>query len=276
MLQDSAWPLLVLLPFALHFAACALRVAVLRSRGAPLPFDPALDLSGLGPAATWLREAGVWALHPLCTLLLRARVGPTALTLGCALLSACAGVLVALGALSLGGVTGLLGCSLDYFDGRIARMSQRASRSGAFLDGTLDRCGEAAFLSGAALLLRDVPWALGACLLALAGSGVISYARAKAETLGVELRSGSMQRPERVLLFCLGACLDAVLDPLLPPDARGQHVVFSACLALLAIGCSCSALHRMVRGFTRLRREEAAYTGAAGTLGPAQSQSVER
>jgi CDP-diacylglycerol--glycerol-3-phosphate 3-phosphatidyltransferase len=189
--------------------------------------------------------------------LARAQVRPNTLTWLCFLLSVVAGACIALGAATLGGVIGLLGSSLDYFDGRVARASGQATRSGALLDSTLDRYCEVAFLAGAALLFRDAPLTLAACLLALGSGGIVSYARAKAESLGIELKSGLMQRPERVVMFCIGACSGSLLEPSLPAAWQGQRMVFGCVLWLLALLTTHTAWSRTARAFAALRRDEA-------------------
>lgn len=258
MLRDSTWPLCLLLLFALHFARCALAQAARRpSRSLQVDADEFRDFGAFG---RWFRSVGARALEPPLRWVVAAGVEPNRLTVGCLLLCAAGGACIALGAVALGGVLGLLGCSLDYFDGRVARLSRRATRAGAFLDGTLDRCGEFALLGGAALRLHQTRWAVAACLLALCAGGLVSYARAKGEALGVSLREGAMQRPERVLLFCLGACASTALDASLPQALQGQHHVLGWTITVLAILTSHSAWLRIWRGFGELQRAEAAYT----------------
>jgi hypothetical protein len=65
-----------------------------------------------------------------------------------------------------------------------------------------------------------------------------------------------MQRPERVLLFCLGACLSTLLDSMLPAGLRGQHRIFAAVLWTLAILTTYTAVQRTARGVAALRRGE--------------------
>jgi CDP-diacylglycerol--glycerol-3-phosphate 3-phosphatidyltransferase len=211
-----------------------------------------------------VRQVYAWSLHPFVHVLAKARVWPNALTVSCFLLSLLAGVCVALGAVTLGGVIGLLGSALDYFDGRVARMSDAVTRSGTFLDSTLDRYCEVAFFAGAAFLFRDSPWTLFACLLALGSGGIVSYTRAKAESLGIELKSGLMQRPERVVMFCFGACLGALLDGVLPPQLRGQRWFFSAVIVVLSVLTTHTAWLRTASGFAALRRAERARPTDAG------------
>jgi phosphatidylglycerophosphate synthase len=263
---DSPWALLLLVPLLSYFLARFAFYYSLKALGREVPFDREMSERGhsllLGRS---VRQVYAWSLQPFVRVLARARVQPNTLTVTCFALSAVAGLLIAVGAVALGGVVGLLGASLDYFDGRIARMSGQTTSSGGFLDSTLDRYGEVAFLAGAAVLFRNSPLTLTACLLALGASGIISYARAKAESLGVELKSGLMQRPERVVMFCFGACFSPLLDGLLPLTLRGQHVVFSITLLLLALLTTHTSVSRTLAGFLALRRAEAQrrYVGSA-------------
>jgi phosphatidylglycerophosphate synthase len=260
MLHDSPWPLLLLAPLLSYFFLRLAFYSVWKLLGRELPFDQEMQERGrsilLGHS---VRQVYAWSLRPFVRVLARARVRPNTLTISCFLLSALAGVCIALGAATLGGVIGLVGSSLDYFDGRIARISGQATRSGGFLDSTLDRYCEVAFLAGAALLFRDSPWTLTACLLALGSGGIVSYTRAKAESLGIELKSGLMQRPERVVMFCFGACFGALLDGLLPQQLRGQRLVFSAVIFVLAVLTTHTSWSRTASGFAALRRAEQAH-----------------
>jgi phosphatidylglycerophosphate synthase len=257
MLEDSAWSLMLLLPFGLYFVGCSAAYMVRTWLGRELPFDAEVAARGRSPLlGSSVRQVGAWSLRPLVGWLAAARIGPNVLTIAALLTSMGSGVLIGLGAVTLGGVVGLVAASLDYFDGRIARLSARVSRAGGFLDSTLDRYGEVALLGGAAVLFRDSIGMLIACLVALGSSGVVSYARAKAETLGVQLRSGLMQRPERLLLFCLGACTGSALEPLLPQAAQGRHAIFAAAIGLLAVLTSLTAFQRTRLGFAALHERD--------------------
>jgi phosphatidylglycerophosphate synthase len=261
MLTDRAWPLLLIAPFLFYFALRFVYYSALRWLGRELPFDLEMKQRGqsllLGQS---LRQVYAWALQPFVKVMARARVRPNALTIACFVLSLAAGVSIALGAVTLGGVVGLFGVSLDYFDGRIARMSGQVTRSGGFLDSVLDRFGEVAFFAGAALVFRGSPLVLTACLCALGSGGIVSYTRAKAESLGIELKSGLMQRPERVVLFCFGASFSHVLDDWLPLAWQGQHAIFAGALYLLGALTTLTSWQRTLDGFAALRRSEASHS----------------
>jgi phosphatidylglycerophosphate synthase len=257
MVEDSVWPLWALSPLLAYFAARFVYYLGLRGFGRTQPFDSEVHARGasllLGHS---VRQVYAWSLEPLIALLVRARVRPNTLTVLCFVLSAAAGVAIACSAVTLGGVLGFVGASLDYFDGRVARMTRSATRSGGFLDSTLDRYGEVAFLAGACLLFRESRVLLVATLLALGASGIVSYARAKAESLGIELKSGMMQRPERVVIFCAGASFSSSLDPLLPAFLQGRHFIFGCALCVLSVLTTHTAIERTVQGFLELRARE--------------------
>ena len=104
----------------------------------------------------------------------------------------------------------------DMMDGRLARIGNMSSMFGALWDSTLDRYSELFTLFGIAMYLILNSWVTGGVLtfLAMVGSVMVSYVRARAEGLGIECKVGLMQRPERVVLSSLGAILCGIFDNL--------------------------------------------------------------
>lgn len=96
---------------------------------------------------------------------------------------------------------------LDKLDGIVARVNCISSRYGSFLDSVLDRISDSAILAAIAYNLSKEGNAAGImlCFACLSGSLVISYVRAKAESLGVACNNGLMERPERLILLFIGA-----------------------------------------------------------------------
>ena len=101
----------------------------------------------------------------------------------------------------------------DLFDGRVARVSGLASKFGAFYDSTLDRISEGVVYLGLLSLynryladVNDVTM-IYLILLAMSGSFMVSYTKARAEALGLECPGGLMQRPERIVLLGGGSLL---------------------------------------------------------------------
>lgn len=97
----------------------------------------------------------------------------------------------------------------DMMDGRLARLGNMSTTFGAFWDSTLDRYSELFSLFGITLYLMTASgiWAGVITFLALVGSIMVSYVRARAEGLGIECKVGLMQRPERVVVTALAAII---------------------------------------------------------------------
>jgi phosphatidylglycerophosphate synthase len=156
----------------------------------------------------WVRDWLMWVLAPLERLVLAARIEPVVFNgLGVAC-GAAAGVAYARGAFPLGGWLVLLGGVADILDGRIARARGMVSKSGAFLDSTLDRFAETFAYAGLAVWFRGSTIGVLAAVAALGGSLLVSYARARGEGLGVAFQGGLMQRAERLVLLVLASLLE--------------------------------------------------------------------
>lgn len=106
----------------------------------------------------------------------------------------------------LAGIAFIAGSVMDMFDGRYSRMSGKGTPFGAFLDSTLDRVEEGVVLAAVAAYFakRSDDLAVGAVVLAVAGSFMVSYTRARAEALGVECKVGVATRPVRVVILSIG------------------------------------------------------------------------
>src|SRR5262245_54924273 len=148
-------------------------------------------------------------LAPAVTLLADAGVSPAVVTLLGLALNVASGIVIGTGSARTGGALLVLAGLCDAIDGQLARRTGRVSRFGAFLDSTVDRIDETAVLAGiAAWFLRSgiEHWAFlsVAALLALAGSLITSYTRARAEGLGLDCRVGAFERPERVVVTIAG------------------------------------------------------------------------
>jgi CDP-diacylglycerol---glycerol-3-phosphate 3-phosphatidyltransferase len=106
----------------------------------------------------------------------------------------------------LAGVAFILGSLCDMFDGRYSRMSGKGTPFGAFLDSTLDRIEEGVVLAAvAAWFAQDSnDLAVGATVIAVVGSYMVSYTRARAEALGVECKVGIASRAVRVVILSAG------------------------------------------------------------------------
>ena len=190
-----------------------------------------------------LREPVYRILDPSTRWLIRRGVHPNLITTLGFLVTVGAGLLYRADHVRIAGLCVLLGGLLDIYDGRVARESGLASKFGAFYDSTLDRISEIAVYLGLLSLynnygsaLADV-WMIYAIMLALGGSLMVSYTRAKAEALGLECSVGLMQRAERVVLLGLASLTFGIM---------WNGIVLSVVIVVVVALSSLTAIHRMI------------------------------
>jgi phosphatidylglycerophosphate synthase/putative flippase GtrA len=219
--------------------------------------DEEMDERGLGGLTTpGLRHFFAWLVRPLWQPLARSHFPPDLITTLSTALALGAGLGVAGGRFALGGWLYLAAGLLDFLDGRVARATGRSSNAGAALDSVLDRYVESAFLMGLCWYYRD-GWVLGAGLVALVGSLLVPYVRARGEALAVVLKdTGFMQRAERVVSLGAGVALSPVLEVFLSPgDPHPPHRLAIGALLVVAVTSQVTALQRLVALRAALRGE---------------------
>ena len=160
----------------------------------------------------WLKAGYLRLIEPVADGLVRYDVHPNTITTIGTLCTIAGGVLYGLGRIRLGGW--LLGVTalFDVLDGMVARRTGRSSVFGAFYDSTLDRIADGFVLGGLAVFFatRSEWWGVpmvGVCVLALVGSFLTSYTRARAEALGLRGDVGISSRAERVVIISAGLVL---------------------------------------------------------------------
>jgi CDP-diacylglycerol--glycerol-3-phosphate 3-phosphatidyltransferase len=145
-------------------------------------------------------------------VLAKTGISPTALTWTGFLIALGGGALIALGYPFIAGVAVLVGAAFDMLDGALARLTNRVTRFGAVLDSTLDRLGEVAVLLGILVVYAQSGSVAGILLtgLALPGSLLVSYLRARAEAISLDCKVGLFTRTERVVIVSLGLLFSRV------------------------------------------------------------------
>lgn len=190
-----------------------------------------------------LRQPVYRIIEPVTRALVRWGIHPNALTTAGFAVTVLAGVLFHMDRVRLAGLCVLLGGLVDIFDGRVARESGLASKFGSFYDSTLDRMSEIVVFIGLISLynqygreLADV-WMIYVIALAMGGSLMVSYTRARAEALGLDCSVGFMQRAERVVLLGAGALFFGLM---------WDGLVLKVILVLLAVTTVLTAIQRIV------------------------------
>jgi CDP-diacylglycerol--glycerol-3-phosphate 3-phosphatidyltransferase len=205
----------------------------------------ALDVDERGSfvLGDFVRRWFYWFVRPVQRAALAVGASPTAFNLLGVAFGAAAGHFFAIGRLNLAGWAVLLGGAADVLDGRIARARGMAGARGAFLDSTLDRFAEVAALVGLALYFQGSRWGLFAVATALGGSLLVSYARARGESVGVVCKVGVLQRAERLLLLGFGG----ILDPAVSAAAGwAPGTLLFGIVWLVAVGTMGTAVYRTV------------------------------
>jgi CDP-diacylglycerol---glycerol-3-phosphate 3-phosphatidyltransferase len=138
--------------------------------------------------------------------LIESRLTPNAISLTGLVGNLVAAVLILQELFVLAGVAFILGSLCDMLDGRYSRMSGKGTPFGAFLDSTLDRIEEGVVLAAVAVWFAKSSndLAVGATVLAVVGSYMVSYTRARAEALGVKGEVGIASRAVRVVILSAG------------------------------------------------------------------------
>jgi CDP-diacylglycerol--glycerol-3-phosphate 3-phosphatidyltransferase len=170
----------------------------------------------------------------------RVPLTPNQVTVVGMVLTFVAASLAAFGQLRWAGVVLILAGTCDILDGALARSTNKSYTYGAFLDSTLDRYSEGAIYLGLAAYFVSMGgplerWLVLATLAALAGSFLVSYVRARAQSLGFTCESGIFARPERVVVTVIGLVFSGVW---------GGYVLY-AVVFLLAVLTNLTALQRI-------------------------------
>jgi phosphatidylglycerophosphate synthase len=210
--------------------------------------DPEIDARGTSfLLGSHLRHGFFWVMTPVWRLVLATGIPPIALTMLAALLGLASGVAVAAGRFALGGWLFLFSGILDIVDGRVARARNQVTTAGAAVDSVLDRYTDSAMLLGLAWYYRE-SWVLLPVLMALVGTSLVPYVRAKSEALGRPVRGGLMQRPERIVILGGAVALSPVFEALVfPADRHPQHWMAVVALILVAAASNATALSRFVQ-----------------------------
>jgi CDP-diacylglycerol--glycerol-3-phosphate 3-phosphatidyltransferase len=157
------------------------------------------------------------AVKPIGNALRKTGLTPDHLTVLGLLVGVGAAVAIGSGNLLLGMFLVILAALPDLLDGALAKASNSSSQRGAFFDSTVDRVTDFLLLGGIAWYFMSTESAHMAMLpfAVAAVSSIISYERAKAESLGIDAKGGLMERAERIIAICVGLLIPVLLIPIL-------------------------------------------------------------
>jgi CDP-diacylglycerol--glycerol-3-phosphate 3-phosphatidyltransferase len=212
------------------------------------------DRTGRGGAfflGFWVRNWFYWFIQPVTRVCLAMGLTPFFFNILAVLLGIAAMVFYVRGQLPTAGWMVLLCGFADVMDGQIARARGMANATGAFLDSTLDRFSEFTAFIGLSVFFGSGLARLSV-LIALGGSLLVSYTRARGESLGVLCKGGLMQRAERILLLGLGSIIDPSLSKLFD---RPPGFVMMIIMIVIAVGTVGTAIYRTVWIARKLQKD---------------------
>ena len=154
----------------------------------------------------YVKKGALRAIEPAISFLARHNVSPNAITTVGTLLTVAAGVVYGTGHIMTAGWIMAVTAFFDVVDGEVARRTGRSTVFGAFYDSTLDRVADGALMAGLTVFYATNPihhniYMMVVCLIGIIGTFLVSYTRARAESLGIDAKVGVMQRPERIVLL---------------------------------------------------------------------------
>lgn len=214
----------------------------------------------------------VWLIGPLERLLI-GRVSPNVVTALSLVLCGITGAAVALGHLPGAVWLYVFAGILDVLDGRLARLANQPTPAGALFDSVSDRWGELFVFAGYVWFLHDSPWLL-AVMSAIGGSMMVSYTRARAEGLGIELAGGVMQRAERIVLVTGGTLIAAWYGGDLDTASLAEPII-GVTMLICGVASTVTAVNRWVVAYRELARCPEART-QPDLIGPASVSATAR
>lgn len=217
-------------------------MGVYRATAAGSAADDRTGRGGSFVLGFWVRNWFYWLIRPVTRLSVAIGLTPLFYNLfavACGLGSMWA---YATGHFPIAGWLVFMSGIADVFDGEVARATNTADARGAFLDSTLDRFSEFFAFIGLAWYFAS-GWQAVAVVVALGGSLLVSYARARGESVGVLCKVGVMQRAERMLLLGIASILDPWIS-----SVRGwpAGTVVAYAVAVIAIGTLWTSIHRTI------------------------------
>jgi CDP-diacylglycerol--glycerol-3-phosphate 3-phosphatidyltransferase len=146
-----------------------------------------------------------------------------------------AGLALAVGGFAFGGWMLVLGVVCDSLDGSVARARNLSSDAGEVLDAVIDRWAEMAVFFGLAWYYRNDLLGFLSAAGACSGAIMVSYTRAKGETLGIDAKQGLMQRHERAVYLTTAICFAAFIESVHPSVGTPRYLLVIVVLAIMAM-----------------------------------------
>jgi len=186
-------------------------------------------------------------IEPVAKFLINLRIHPHVITFSGLLFSFIAFNFYRQGYFFYAGVLVVLAGACDVLDGKLARETNQISKFGALIDSTIDRYSEILLFLGLAVFFHNkYSYIVYLIILAITGSFMVSYTRARAEGLGLECKVGLMQRPERMTYLAIGSLLGSI-------PKMGVYIVI-ATIWFVAIFANITVFQRVIHIRNQLKK----------------------
>ena len=241
-LLSTMWPCFAVMAyFIVAFAIFSARTWV---RGMPVDTE-VVGRPASAMLSRYFRHFIMWLLSPWQRGVVKLGITPNMLTFASLAAALGAGVAAAVGNFALGGWLYILCGIFDILDGRVARIRRQVTSSGAFFDSVIDRYAELFVFGGLTVFYKD-SWVLYAVMLASLGSLMVSYTRARGESLGVtNLNIGVMQRPERLVYLGVSMVFAPLVEATLGHGVLPLYALAVGGVLLLAVSTNMTAIRRI-------------------------------
>lgn len=184
-------------------------------------------------------------LTPVTRALISIKITPNLITAAGLVLTVVAAYFFRHGNFLAGGLVMALAGTFDTLDGRVARETGKISKFGAFFDSTIDRYSDVLVFLGM-LLFFGQSFIDILIILAITGSLMTSYTRARAEGLGYSCKVGIMQRPERVTYLAAASVFDGIFGRAIDRIFGLEHTLVVAAIFFVAIMSNLTVLQRII------------------------------
>jgi len=219
-----------------------------------MPHHPRVAHLGNAVMGQFFLEYFYWLQAPVGPVAVKLRIHPDVLSWSSLVLQLGAAFALGHDAIALGGWLLFAGAGCDSLDGTVARARNLSSDAGEVLDAIIDRWGEMAVCFGFAWMYRG--WLPGFLLAmwACAASVMVSYTRAKGETLDLDAKMGVMNRHERAAYLITATIFSAALQHFRPEWDTAHHVLIVIALGLIATLGTVTAIRRTAFMRAELRK----------------------
>ncbi len=202
------------------------------------------------------REFWYWVNQPFINFFIYFKIKPNTITAISLIMAFVSAYFYYIGNFGLAGWILIVSATLDIIDGRVARTTNTVTKSGAYWDSCVDRYSEGVVFLGIAMYYQNNFIALFSTIVALIGSELVSYTKARGEAIGITTKRGVMQRAERLSIICFVSVLHPFFKVLFKNSSVNPEIVMIGAMILMAVATNLTAATRMRIIFREIKKTE--------------------